>query len=212
MKRKVEKRLKRESAHETGRISAVELLEETVHVLRSNISATLPFYAFGTVPFVLGLIYFVSDMSQRSDALDVLSAAATTMTILLIWKNAWQSLFLRRVMDRLTLRMTERVSVLEFAKIAARQGIVQSLALFVQLISVVIFLPIAWSTAFFASFAVYASEPGADFAGALKSAARHSRVYPTQNHVMLLSLFIASFLLCLNIAVLIFFIPWMLKT
>jgi len=212
MKRKVEKRLKKRSELETGAIPPLELLEESVHVLRSNISETLPFYAFGSVPLVLAMIYFVSDMSQRSDALDVLPGAATTMTLLFIWKNAWQSIFLRKVMDILTLRDPEKVSMGEFARIAFQQGIVQSFGLFVQILSAIILLPIAWTTAFFASFAVYSGEPRAMFSQAFTSAARHSRVHTAQNHVILLCLSVAAFLVWMNISVLLFFAPWMLKT
>ena len=64
---------------------AIELLEEAFHLLRQTPGATLLTYFAGTLPFVLGLLFFWFDMARGVDAGDHLVAGATGLTVLFLW-------------------------------------------------------------------------------------------------------------------------------
>ena len=48
--------------------SAIDLLEEAITLLRAAPASALVAYYAGAVPFWLGLLYFVADMSQSAFA------------------------------------------------------------------------------------------------------------------------------------------------
>ena len=81
--------MKRKSRGRGGK-SAVDLLEEATHLLRANPSLLASYY-FGSLPFILGLLYFWTDMSTGSDAWRHCSEASWGLTLLFIWMKTWQS-------------------------------------------------------------------------------------------------------------------------
>jgi len=58
---------------------AVDLLEEAVHLLRAAPASLYGFYALGTLPFVLGFLYFWADMSHGAFAREHAGRAAAAM-------------------------------------------------------------------------------------------------------------------------------------
>ena len=46
--------------------SALRIIEETVHLLRTGPGLLLSVYYLGSVPFVLGLLYFWADIDRKS--------------------------------------------------------------------------------------------------------------------------------------------------
>jgi hypothetical protein len=86
--------MKRKSKGRDGK-SAVDILEEAMHLLRANAFLLVPYYC-GSLPFILGLLYFWTDMSTGADAWRRCSKAAWGLTLLFIWMKTWQSLYNRR--------------------------------------------------------------------------------------------------------------------
>src|SRR4030095_16556767 len=78
--------------------SGFDLMEEAFHLLRSARPATLVTYYIGTIPFVLGALYFWSDMSQSAFARERLGTASLGMAALYFWAKFWQSIFARRLL------------------------------------------------------------------------------------------------------------------
>src|SRR5579859_2125579 len=58
------------------RRTALEILEEAVHLLRSAPAGALAAYLTGSVPFLLGLLYFFADMSRNAFAGEHLLSAS----------------------------------------------------------------------------------------------------------------------------------------
>ena len=65
--------MKRKNRDRAGK-SAVDILEEATHLLRANVFLLAPYY-FGSLPFILGLLYFWTDMSTGADAGSVSKAS-----------------------------------------------------------------------------------------------------------------------------------------
>src|SRR6516164_4848417 len=55
--------MKRNARRQQGKVS-LELFEEAFHLVRSAPSVALASYYLGTLPFVLGLLWFWTDMSR----------------------------------------------------------------------------------------------------------------------------------------------------
>ena len=78
--------------------SALELLEESFHLLRRSPGHVLAGYYIGALPFVLAALYFVADMSRAGLAASRLTAGALALAVLLVWMKCWQSRFMRQLL------------------------------------------------------------------------------------------------------------------
>src|SRR5450631_1380324 len=76
---------------------ANDLIEEATHLLRTAPAATLAAYYVGTIPFILGLLYFWADMSRSPFASQHLAESSLLVVGLFIWMKFWQAVFARRV-------------------------------------------------------------------------------------------------------------------
>ena len=74
--------IKRRTKHQK---SAIRMIEESVHILRSAPVTLLTVYYTGSIPFVLGLLYFWADMSRSADAHEHSAMAALGLSLLWEW-------------------------------------------------------------------------------------------------------------------------------
>ncbi len=81
-----------------GRPSALELLEESFHLLRRSPGHVLAGYYIGALPFALAALYFVADMSRAGLAASRLTAGSLALAALLVWMKCWQSRFMRQLL------------------------------------------------------------------------------------------------------------------
>src|SRR5580765_3961786 len=81
---------------------AVELSEEAFHLLRGVPASTLAGYYLGSLPFVLALLFFWSDMSRSAFAEQRLAAGALGLSLLFFWMKAWQAVFAQELLARLS--------------------------------------------------------------------------------------------------------------
>src|SRR4029079_6232428 len=76
---------------------ALKLIEEAIHVLRSSPAATLASYYTGAIPFVVGFLYFWTDMSRSPFANRHVAEAALAVTGLFLWMKLCQAFFTQRI-------------------------------------------------------------------------------------------------------------------
>src|SRR5262245_25184544 len=79
-----------------------EIIEEATHLLRTGPTAALACYYLGTMPFMLGLLYFWADMSRNPFAPQRLAGAALGMALLFVWMKFWQVVFARSLRSYLS--------------------------------------------------------------------------------------------------------------
>src|SRR5438093_9140038 len=84
------KRTKRQQGRD-----ALDLIEEAIHALRTAPGGALAAYYFGSLPFVLGLLYFWADMSRSPFARQHVVEAALGVSLLFLWMKCWQVIFAR---------------------------------------------------------------------------------------------------------------------
>ena len=76
---------------------SIEILEESIQLLRAAPSAAIAAYLAGAVPFFAGLLFFGTDMSRNPFAAERLPAESLGLTVLFIWKSVWQAVFAARL-------------------------------------------------------------------------------------------------------------------
>src|SRR4030042_6657974 len=139
--------MKRKSRGHGGK-SAIDILEEATHLLRANASLLAPYY-FGSLPFILGLLYFWTDMSTGADAWRHCSEASLGLTLLFIWMKTWQSLYARRLLERIRREPSSAWGLRRMMRAAAIQTAIQPWGLLILPIAFIVMLPFPQAFAFF---------------------------------------------------------------
>lgn len=193
----------------------LELIEEAMHALRVCPAAALSAYYIGTLPFVIGFMFFWSDMSRNSFALDRSVGASLGLAVLYFWMKTWQAVFCRKVLEQWTPRSEmAKLSKGRALRCVVAQGFLQSIAIPGQIIGVLLFIPFAWVYAFFQNVTVFAFTQ--DFGdkptrGLFNLAARQSNYLPRQNHVLIFTGILFSLFVWLNAYSVLVVIPFLLK-
>ena len=116
----------------------LELIEEAVHLLRLSPWAVLGGYYLGSLPFVLGLLYFWADMSRGSTAYEDCAPAAFAVSLLFLWMKTWQAIFARQLRAQITGRSAPAMTLSGFFRTAMNQTILQPSGLFLLPLSLLI--------------------------------------------------------------------------
>ena len=76
---------------------AIEILEESIQLLRAAPPNAIAAYLAGAIPFFVGLLFFWTDMSRNPFAAERLPAESLGLTALFLWKSVWQAVFAARL-------------------------------------------------------------------------------------------------------------------
>ena len=85
--------MNKKAALQRSGIPASDLLEEAVRLLRRAPVSTLPLHLVGSVPCMLGALYFLADMSHSAFASSRLFEASLALAALYVWMKCWQAVF-----------------------------------------------------------------------------------------------------------------------
>jgi len=189
----------------------LELIEEAVHLLRLAPWAVLGGYYLGSLPFVLGLLYFWTDMSRGSAAYKHCAPASFAVALLFLWMKTWQAIFARQLKEQIAGRSASVVALSGFVRTAINQTILQPSGLFLLPLSLLLLLPFGWLFAFYQSVNAFAAEDGAAAKHVFQRAARQAQLWPRQNHAMLGVLFFFGLVVFLDVAIGLATVPSLVK-
>jgi hypothetical protein len=193
------------------RLSAIFLLEEAVQVLRQAPLFLLFSYYVGTLPFILGLLYFWADMSRSADAHRYHAAAALGIALLYIWMKCWQAVFAAQLNTIISEKPRPRWSFQRGLSLVAAQTLIHATAFFVLPLAALVAIPFGWCYAFYQNVTAEAiNEPG-HTTTLCKKAWFQAKLWPRQNHILLAIFFIFGIVVFLNIAGAIYLLPLLLK-
>ena len=181
---------------------ALEILEESVNLLRAAPSAAVAAYLAGMVPFSLGLLFFLTDMLRNPFAAERLVLESLALALLYLWKSAWQAVFMRRLHERLSPR-EERGPAGVF-RMLTTQWAIQPLGLIVIPLGLLLTIPFASIVAFFRNVALFSALGKAD---AVTAARRQAVLWQKQNWCALTVVSLAALLLFINVTILFYLIP-----
>jgi len=128
---------------------ALEVLEEAVHLLRGPGLFLLAPYAIGTVPFVVALLYFWSEMAFSAFARDQAMSASLSVAAAFIWMNCWQTVFTSQVRSRIASSQQSSLTPARMLRLVVIQSIVQPTSLLVLPAAAIVGIPFAWAYAFY---------------------------------------------------------------
>ncbi|MBR9981407.1 MAG: hypothetical protein KFF50_10310 [Desulfatitalea sp.] len=190
---------------------ALDLTEAAVRLLRQTGAAGLAEYYIGTLPFLLGLLFFWADMSRNPYADHYLAPAAGGMALLFIWMKVWQVRFCRRLWSALHDSAPEPWPWQRCWRTALRQAAVQATGLVVLPIAALIVLPMAWVYAFYQNLTVL-DAPGTRPVKALTGEAWQQAVpWPGQNHLLLTLISVFGLMVLLNLIMALMLLPYLGK-
>jgi len=189
----------------------LDLIEEAVHLLRLSPWAALGVYYVGSLPFMLGLLYFWADMSRGSTAYEHCAPAAFAVSLLFLWMKTWQAIFARHLKARITGRSAPAMTLSGFFRTAMNQTILQPSGLFLLPLSLLIVLPFGWLYAFYQSVTAFSAEDGVATKHVFQRAARQAQLWPRQNHLLLGALLLFGLVVFLDVAIGLATVPSLLK-
>jgi hypothetical protein len=191
--------------------SAIDLLEEAVHLLRGAPASLYGVYALGTLPFVLAFLYFWADMSRGAFAREHIDRGAMAMGLLFLWMKCWQAVFAAGVRSQRTGQAGVPWTVRRLGWLALKQSALQPSGLFALPLALFVMIPFAWVFAFYQNLTAVGAEPGG-LRDTWNTAAWQANIRPAQNHLLQGLLIIFTLFVWLNVATTMAWLPYLLKT
>ena len=164
--------------------SAVDILEEAMHLLRAEPFILTPYY-IGSLPFVLGLLYFWTDMSTGANAWRHCAQAAWGLVLLFIWMKTWQSVYTARLLARLKGESPPPWDISRIVRAASIQTAIQPWSLVIVPVAFVIMLPFPQALAFFQNVTLIGSGDENNLRTVLRKSWHQASLWPMQNTIMI---------------------------
>jgi len=164
--------------------TGLEIANEALHLLRVAPARALSFYAIGSLPFVLGLLFFWADMSRSAFAAEHCFPAALVMALLFVWMKVWQALYASELRNHLAGRQPRLPERRELVRMAVAQAILQPYGLVVLPVALIILMPFFPIYAFYQNLTVLGGSESSDLRGLVRKALGFSLHQPKQNYVL----------------------------
>jgi hypothetical protein len=188
----------------------MDLIEEAVGLLREAPFAAHLAYYLGAIPFWIGLLYFISDMTRNAYAADRLTDASLGMALLYVWKKCWQTVYASRLRSVLMGRPDEPWTRARIFRMIAAQASLQPWGLIFRPISAQIILPFVWISNFYQSVTIVGD--GSEAEGSVAGRAwSQAKLWPRQGHGVISSILLFSFFVWLNVCILLAVLPMLTK-
>jgi hypothetical protein len=191
---------------------ALEAIETAVHLLRTAPAGVLLSYYLGSIPGVLGFVYFWADMSRGAFARERLIEAAFSAAALYVWMKCWQAVFASKLRAHLLLAPEAPWTVARVVRLAAVQIAVQPTGLFVRLLAAQVIIPYVWIYSFYQNVGVLGDGTRAGIREVVQEAAKQAGLWLRQTHLALACLFGFALFVWINVCILVGLMPAMLKT
>jgi len=188
----------------------VELVEEAFQLLRQSPVSTLVFYYLGTLPFLLALLYFWSDMARSPFAAGNLPLGTLVLTALFAWMKCWHAVFAQRLLAGLCGEPPARLTPAHLLRTGVYQAIVQPVGLFLLPAALALLVPLGWVYAFFANATVFGST-APDLQTLVHRSWRQARLWPMQSHYLIFMFKLFGLFVFLNLLTAVMAVPAMMK-
>src|ERR1051325_8494387 len=165
--------MKPSQRRQSGR-PALDLIEEAVHLLRTAPASALATYFVGSLPFVLGLLYFWADMSRSPFARQRVVESALGVGALFVWMKFWQALFALRLRAHAAGESPERAGIKRCLNVLFTQAALQPTGLFLLPLATLVVLPLPPVCAFYQNLTALAGADDTGVRGLFRRAARHA--------------------------------------
>jgi uncharacterized membrane protein len=204
--------------HRAERLPAkgsLELIEEAVHLVRRAPLGALAGYYVGTLPFVLGGLYFWTDMSRSPFAAQHLAGTALGLAGLFLWMKLWQAVFAGHLRALAAAQPLPALSFSGVWRTFVSQSAWQPTGLILLPLASLPLLPLPWTYAFYQNLSALGTTTTdeTDTPGRLaRKAMRQATLWPTQNHALLLLMCGFGLFVFVNWATVGFILPGLVRS
>jgi hypothetical protein len=189
----------------------VELVEEAVHLLRLAPASAFAAYGVGSLPFVLGLLFFWSDMARSAFAHERLIPGVFALSALFVWMKGWHGVFTGQLLARLCGEPPPRLRLPWLLRVAMYQAIVQPLGLFLLPVALVLLAPLGWVYAFFTNVTVFSGGDVPNVRTLIARSWRQARRWSMQSHYLVFLFKLFGLFVFLNVMSAVMGVPFLLK-
>ena len=188
---------------------ALDRIDEAFLRLRLAPVGILGTYYAGSLPFVLALLYFWTDMRRNPDAARDATGASLGMAVLFAGMKVAHAVFAARLRAVFARQPAPRWTWKRLGRVALVQTIIQPSGLFLLPLAAIVTVPFGWVYAFYANVtALGGGEEDAASAWTVTArAARAALRDPKGNHLALLILSLLGLIAWLNLAAATLFLP-----
>ena len=193
------------------RKSAIRILEESIHLLRLSSAGLLSSYYIGSMPFVLGLLYFWGDMSHSAYAREHCAVSALGLAFLFVWMKCWHAVFTVKLREQILDAQASSWSFGRIFNLAATQAFIHSSSFLILPVALIMVIPFAWCFAFYQNVSTQAFFEEYDIKTVCKKSWRFANLWPKQNHILIFVFLVFALIVFLNLVTAIFILPYILK-
>jgi len=184
--------------------SAIELIEESMHLLRGAPAGALALYYAGSAPFVLGLLFFWAYMTWFTPPPVANAWAASGLVALFAAMKAAHAEFCARLMAQRMGSVAAPWSWARLCRLAASQMRIQAWGLILLPVAFVAAVPFGWVYAYFQSVSALG-----DSEDAHELALGQAGLWPGQNHLGIVFLSVLGATAWVNVAAAFWLAPWL---
>jgi hypothetical protein len=188
----------------------LELCDEALFLLRNLPASAWTIYLLGTGPFLLGLLYFWTDMTRGLVSEDRLVSGALALSALFVWMKCCQSVFAAKMWAKVSGVAKPAMRAGDWFRLAGAQSRIQPWGLVILPIAAVIGIPFAWVYAYFQNVTVIGVAPPGQSLHAI--AFEQAKLWPRQNHVGLFGISALGAIVCVDVLIMLFLAPQILIT
>ncbi len=189
---------------------ALEILEEATHLLRLAPIGALLCYFLGTLPFVLGFLFYWADMSAGGNAQAHLIPFSACLACLFLWMKFWQTAFTSRLKAFLGDAPPVPWNTGRIIRVLCIQTAAVPWIFLVFPPALLILLPFGWCYAFFHNVGV-TGDGEMPLKDSIRNAWRQAALWPGQNHRMIGILALFSTFVFMNLAIAFYLLPMGLR-
>jgi hypothetical protein len=187
---------------------ALDLIEEAIVLLRSAPPAAHFAYYFGAIPFWLGFLYFLSDMSHDAYAASHVTEGSLMIAILYVWNKSWQTVSASYLAATLSGRPGEPWTARRIARMVATQATIQPWGMALRPLAALATFPLVWVSAFFHNAVVLGDGSPAPISRSMAQA----KLWIGQAHFVMIIVWIFTIFVWVNVFVAMAGAPFALKS
>ena len=190
---------------------ALALMESAVFMLRRGSGAALAAYYLGSLPFVLALLFFWSDMSRNPFASWYNAPAAFGLAVLFVWMKVWHVRYCRRIWHALEGTAPQTWPWRRVLSVTLRQTALHASAMVILPLAMLTAVPLAWAYAFYQNLSVLEDSRTRTLKTIIRKAIGQAVLWPGQNHLLLAIVVLFGTIVLLNLRAGMLLLPYLAK-
>jgi len=165
----------------TDEMSGLTIAEEAIHLLCHTPLHIWAYYHIGTIPFIMGLLFFWSDMSRSAFAAERCLKASLGLAFLFIWMKCWQAVFADALRLQIIEAKHEPWSLRKIFRMVVIQTAIQPYGLLILPVALLVTLPFCHVYTFYQYITINSIRSDTDMKTLCRNARKHALLWNRQN-------------------------------